>query len=496
MEYKTALYDMIDQHVEQTTTEHNEIRAKGHRFDVNVTHEMVNSIARSLTDDSGSSSMIRDMSNDKNKDWQVLAGISAELKQAETAEELAAIFLKEILSLTDGNYSMFLRAQRAQDTFVFWQAYPDPEAGEQLQDSDLKQLRDMVDTQEPVYLDSSALQQKHRTPVNGSGALSANDNSLLLAMVTSQGELIGALLVGLGDNRVLTAETLETLQAVVVMASDVLNRASIMHTLENLVSQRTKELTAANSRLLELDHLKTKFIQDISHEFRTPLTSIGLYLSLLEKESSDTESRYIEALKRQTDQLTHLINAVLDVSDPERIMGLGMFEEVNLKGLVQEIVDIKEPYARTRGIEMTRDLDDVVWTKGNAESLQRLVSNLIDNAISYTQEGSIQVALTRTKTHARISVADTGLGIPEPEIEHIFDRFYRGTEVSQLDIPGSGLGLSMVKQIVEQHNGRIEVDSQPMKGSTFRVWLPLANKEEENSPYHFLVPQQTSQIRR
>lgn len=478
MEYRTALYEMIDQHVEQANTGSRVAKRKYHPK-INVPDEMVDSITKCLSDNDNSS-IINDMSNDGSKDWQILAKISAELKMVETAEELASVFLKEILYQTDGIYSIFYKYSLPQEEPVFLQGYPNPELGKQFPLPDLKILQRVSDTEQPYFFNNETWQSNHRRPTVKDDGESTSYDSLLLPMTTSQGELIGMLLVGLGKERTLTDEMLETIKSIVIMAADVLNRASIMNTLENLVAERTKELTAANARLLELDQLKTKFIQDISHEFRTPLTSIGLYLSLLEKEAngSGNSNRYIEALKRQTDQLTRLINAILDISSPERIRGRDTYDSVNLSKLLVDIVGVKEPYAMTQGLKLTWTIDESTTVHGNAESLQRLAANLIDNAISYTPEGTVDLTLTQADGLACICVTDTGIGIPEQELEHVFDRFYRGVSISQLDIPGSGLGLSMVKQIAEEHNGRVAVESQPDEGTTFRVWLPLIGEEE------------------
>lgn len=471
MEYKAALYEMIDQHVEQANTG-SRVAQKTYSPKINVPDEMVNSITKCLSDNVNSS-IINDMSNNGSEDWQILAKISAQLKTVETEEELASVFLKEILYQTNGIYSVFYKYSLPQDEPIFWQGYPNPEIGKQLSLPNVQTLRQIVDTEQPYFFSNETWQSNHRRPTRKNGEVKSSYNSLVLPMMTSQGELIGILLVGLSQERMLTDEMVATLKSIVIMAADVLNRASIMNTLENLVAERTKELTAANERLLELDQLKTKFIQDISHEFRTPLTSIGLYLNLLEKESNGGGNRYIEALKRQTDQLTRLINAILDISNPERIRGRDTYEKIDLTKLLIDIAGVKESYAMTRGLKLTWQIDEPTAVYGNAESLQRLFANLIDNAISYTPEGSIGLTLTQTEGLACISITDTGIGIPKQELELIFDRFYRGVGISQLDIPGSGLGLSMVKQIAEEHEGRVEVESQPDEGTTFRVWLPI-----------------------
>ena len=247
--------------------------------------------------------------------------------------------------------------------------------------------------------------------------------------------------------------------------------------LEERVQARTLELQMANQRLQELDRLKSKFVSDVSHELRTPVTNLGMYLYLLKRAPAEKQTGYLEILEEQADRLKSMVEGILDLSRLELARQQLRLGPVDLNAVAAQAVIAHQPRALESGLTLTftpHPANPLVISEANA--LTQVVNNLVTNAINYTREGGITVAidLDRAAGRAGLIVRDTGLGITPEDREHIFDRFYRGEQAVQQAIPGTGLGLGIVKEIVDLHGGRIEVESESGKGSVFTVWLPVA----------------------
>jgi signal transduction histidine kinase len=242
------------------------------------------------------------------------------------------------------------------------------------------------------------------------------------------------------------------------------------------VQERTRELTEANEQLQELDRLKSRFISDVSHELRTPVTTLGLYVSLLQKGRPEKREHYLTVLQEQVDRLGQIIESVLTLSRIELGRERVEFAPIDLNDLVQQMVIAYRPRAQASNLtlhfEPAQDLAPIPGAQGQ---LVELVTHLLINAIQYTPEGHICVrtALTADGRYVCLEVQDTGIGIEPEDLPHIFERFYRGQRVSQLNIPGPGLGLTIAKEIVSLHSGRLEVQSEVGAGSTFQLYFPV-----------------------
>ena len=260
--------------------------------------------------------------------------------------------------------------------------------------------------------------------------------------------------------------------------------------LEQRVAERTRELAEAYEQLKELDRLKSKFVTDVSHELRTPAANIKLYLHLLQRGKPEKRSHYLAITNDQVNRLTSLIEDILDLSRLDMAEIKVEFAAVDLNAVVEQVVAAHRPRAEAASLELTFEpkvaLPPVL---GEHNQLSRVVANLVGNAVNYTPAGQVRVSthLDKERQRACLEVQDTGRGIEEEDLAHIFERFYRGREVGSSAIPGTGLGLAVVKEIVELHGGTIKVESQVGQGSTFTVWLPLEEGEEQspvNLPGH------------
>ncbi|MDX6373545.1 MAG: hypothetical protein QOD98_2533 [Nocardioidaceae bacterium] len=235
----------------------------------------------------------------------------------------------------------------------------------------------------------------------------------------------------------------------------------------------------ALEQLREVDRVKDAFVSSVSHELRTPITSILGYTELLEQGAlgslSSGQQDAVARVSRNSNRLLTLISELLMLSKMQADTGSPEAKEVDLAQVVAAALAVLSPTVSRRGVELTVDLpSSPVPVIGDREMLERVVINLTDNAVKFTPDGGhVSVALSTSPGRAVLEVVDTGIGVPANEQQRLFDRFFRSSLAQHHAIPGSGLGLSIAHKIVEQHGGSLEVRSEPGKGSTFRVLLPV-----------------------
>jgi signal transduction histidine kinase len=238
-------------------------------------------------------------------------------------------------------------------------------------------------------------------------------------------------------------------------------------------------LSAQNERLRELDRLKDEFVSLVSHELRTPLTSIRGYIELLmddaETPDADRRQRYLEIVDRNSERLLELVSDLLFLAQIEAgKLGIER-SQVDLNRIVEECVETSSPVALSRGIELSAKIDRVARLEGDRARLVQVLDNLVSNGLKFTPSGGrVEVRLSSEDGAAMLEIEDSGVGIPADEQEHLFERFFRSSNATENAIPGTGLGLTITKAIVERHGGRIEVESAENAGTTVRVQLPLA----------------------
>ncbi|MFQ5399376.1 MAG: GAF domain-containing protein [Anaerolineae bacterium] len=290
----------------------------------------------------------------------------------------------------------------------------------------------------------------------------------------AQERVVGVMHVSLMEPHRFSDTEVGLLTAISEMAGSALDRATVLETLEQRVIERTRELAEANKRLQELDQLKSKFVSDVSHELRTPITNLSLYVDLLEQGKPEKRKQYISILQKQATRLATLVEDILNLSRLEMGAAKPQLAPVDLNQVVRQIVTAHLPRAEAADLDLRVDLQsDLPPVNGERNQLAQVVTNLLVNAINYTSAGNIWVSTSwdSASEQACLMVKDTGLGILPEDLEHLFERFYRGQQASQSNIPGTGLGLAITKEIIDLHGGRIEVESEAAVGSTFRVWL-------------------------
>jgi PAS domain S-box-containing protein len=317
--------------------------------------------------------------------------------------------------------------------------------------------------------------------------------SLMLIPLVVRDQVSGIIGLMSSDPAAFNQRALELAANVAATVSQALHNAQLYNeleeynrTLEETVQARTAALQEANEHLQTLSRAKDEFVSNVSHELRTPISSMKLYLGMLEKVPERVD-RYLGTLLREASRLERTIEDLLSLSriDQERIT----FEReaVDLNDLAREIVADRLLLAEAKSQNLRLgELADGVEIIGDPTLLGQVLSILLTNAIAYTPAGgTIQVA-TQIAEHdeqpwAGIYVQDNGPGVAPEEQARLFERFYRGQIGLDSGIQGTGLGLAIASEIVRRHQGRLEVESDGVfgRGTTFCIWLPARVSERE-----------------
>ncbi len=251
--------------------------------------------------------------------------------------------------------------------------------------------------------------------------------------------------------------------------------------LEKKVTERTRELTVAMEEVTKMSARKTNFVSSVSHELRTPLTSIKGYAAILLAGKlgdipKDARER-LDKINRHSDELVHMVNDLLDISRIESGKVTMKTEICSLKEMADKVGDLLAGQLKERKIYLNIEIGpDANSVLADRTQIERVFINLIGNALKFTPaEGKITIRSRRMDKMIAVDIADTGCGIPEGSLEAIFDEFYRVDNAINQEVKGTGLGLALVKHIVEAHAGKISVKSAVGAGSTFTVTLPAAS---------------------
>ncbi len=329
----------------------------------------------------------------------------------------------------------------------------------------------------PEELDSLVLNY----PMGDHSRLSA---SLMYAPLRVGARVIGAISVQSYTLNAYTEEHLSLLTGVANQVAVAIENARL-HTeiqkhaeeLERRVEERTSELRQALIHAHEADKAKSDFVSNVNHELRTPLSNLKLYLRLLRKGNPEKHEVYLDTLDREINRLSAL------VEDTLALASLGRrqldWDTVDLGKIAQDAATRFTALADSRQIALTfmPPVDDV-YIRADSSQIMRVLVNLLGNALTYTPSGgkvalSVHIREASGGRWAVLSVVDDGPGISPEDQKQIFTPYYRGKAGLESGVPGSGLGLAIVSEIVQLHDGRIDLDSAPGKGTGFHVWFPL-----------------------
>lgn len=240
--------------------------------------------------------------------------------------------------------------------------------------------------------------------------------------------------------------------------------------------QISEAFNKMQGRMKVLDDSRNEFVSNVSHELKTPLTSMKVLAdSLLAQEDVPAElyREFMGDLSEEIERENTIINDLLSLVKMDKTAGMNVKSE-NMNTLAEQILKRLRPIAAERNIEVVFESFRPVTAEVDAMKISLAITNLVENAIKYNKEnGWIHVSLNADHKNCYIEVADSGIGIPEDAIEHIFERFYRVDKSHSREIGGTGLGLSIARSAVVMHRGAIKVYSQPGEGTTFTVRIPL-----------------------
>jgi PAS domain S-box-containing protein len=242
-----------------------------------------------------------------------------------------------------------------------------------------------------------------------------------------------------------------------------------------LEQQLSLKLLTQNDELQRMDRTKDEFVSTVSHEFRTPLTSIRGYLETLADgdagELNETQHRFVDIVQRNTDRLFRLVEDLLFAARVDSGgTSVAIFTEVDIASLLGEVMDSARPHAQDKNISLSCETEEGIFVAADPARLLQLFDNLVNNALKFTPEfGEVRIATHISGENVIVSVSDNGIGIPTDEQSKLFQRFFRSRLATEHVIGGTGIGLAVVKEIADAHGAELRVESQEGPGTTFRL---------------------------
>ena len=264
------------------------------------------------------------------------------------------------------------------------------------------------------------------------------------------------------------------------LIKDLVNRRSLIYGISSLMLLVAMGLGVAlilrdMARERNLSRLRADFISNVTHELKTPLTSIRMYAESLlmgRVKTDDVRKEYLEVVLNESERLKRMINNILEFSKAEKGRTEYHFVKSNLTLIIRSAIQEMSYWFEKENFEIATDLEEEINLEVDPEKLKQVIENLLSNAIKYsTGVKHVLIRLKKESDNALIEVEDRGMGIPADKIPHIFEPFYRIEQKES--ISGTGLGLTVVKEIIDAHHGSIEVSSEPGKGSRFTIRLPV-----------------------
>jgi GAF domain-containing protein/class 3 adenylate cyclase/two-component SAPR family response regulator len=325
-------------------------------------------------------------------------------------------------------------------------------------------LQEILKTREPVIItdiNNSVWQSK-----DFDLALKMPARSLMIVPLLADGKCIGSITLREGKKaRKWLQSDIELTKAVAAQAAIAVQQANLY--------QKTREQA---ERLLQLDKQKTEFFQNISHEFRTPITLIQGPLESAVGGGEGLSYAQSAIALRNSRRLLRLVNQLLDLQRLDAGRMQPNFRPCDLVDFVSQIAESFRPYCEKKALNLVAQLDECPQVYIDMEKFDKVVYNLLSNAMKFTPEGgTITVKLLSQGNHCILQVEDTGIGIVKEQIPHLFERFRQAEGSENRSYEGSGLGLALVKELVELHGGKVTVESVYGKGTTFTLWLLTGN---------------------
>ena len=342
------------------------------------------------------------------------------------------------------------------------------------------------------------------------GLLTTGDDSIwtvyYTAPITNEGVYVGALLFSASVQDVVDSVAEVTRQITLIFVIMIVTIIILIFLLSGWLTRPIVELTAAirkmgtqgygvrvkvsgkgeiaelgtafnrmSERIEDHDRLRDEFIANASHELKTPLSAMKILSeSILYQEGTDPAimREFFLDVNHEVDRLSRIITDLLRLVQEDRGDNELIMEKIRLDELASRVCERLEPLSAHKNIELTADMQPVT-ASGVPLQIEQVMTNLVENAIKYTDEGSVKVLIYQDHKEAVFQVEDTGIGIPQDAIPHLFERFYRVDKARSRSTGGTGLGLAIAERIIARHGGYIDVKSKDGEGSTFSVHLPI-----------------------
>ncbi len=296
-----------------------------------------------------------------------------------------------------------------------------------------------------------------------------------IPLLQDPGNVTGIILMGskLSELKYSPADV-ELLSIIGSTASLVLKRLELQ---EQVIKE---ELEISN--LKEINKMKSYFVATVSHDLKTPLSSIKIFSDLLSKENITKEKKqeYLSYVDGETDRLNRMVSNILNFAKIERGIKNYNFRRIEVNSILKKVLKDLSYDLKINKFEVDMNIcEEEMFINGDNDDINSLFENLISNSIKYSGDTKyLKIVSLRDDGNAVIIFEDRGIGIPEENLKDIFDPYYRGRKTELSKVKGTGLGLAIVKNVVEAHSGKIEVSSEVSKGSIFKIILPIHNNED------------------
>ncbi len=244
------------------------------------------------------------------------------------------------------------------------------------------------------------------------------------------------------------------------------------------LEETAAQLRLANDQLTRLDEMKGAFLSNVSHELRTPVTSIRAFAEFLLDRDLDAATRqeFTTIIQSEAERLTRLVNNVLDLTRIQSESVAWQVGPLDLRKVLDQVLNALRPLANEKQLELIADVDEnFPWVVADPDGLRQVLLNLVGNAIKFTHDGIVRVSATVVGATAQVAVIDSGPGIALEDQPRIFDRFYQTGNILTSKPGGTGLGLTITREILAQHGTTLDIRSELGKGSTFSFGLPLGS---------------------
>jgi signal transduction histidine kinase len=373
------------------------------------------------------------------------------------SDHLVDFFLfkvKETLPLDYAGIFIYLLAQTGQKFLI-----------ERDGEKNLSSLAYLSSTSDKIYARKKAVRSEENMDFSQEKALEEKKIDLLIPLTFQTGGLAGFL--SIGKKKSGERFTHDDLEILLALARELIVNLERIVLQEEVIYERVEK-----DKLSELIRMKTEFISSVSHELRTPMSSIRGLAEILQAGKIKDKKKENELMRLMADEsgrLSRFLHNILDFGKIEKQIKTYHFEKTEIQPVIKDTVNLFQHRLETAGFSLRTDLpDEPLFLEIDQDAIRQALTNLVDNAIKYSSnDREILVSLLEKGNKIEIQVKDKGIGIPDGEKGKIFEGFYRHHEASQHNPKGVGLGLKMVKYIMDAHKGEIKVESQPNKGSTF-----------------------------